>query len=108
MLQKRAEKGTIKGIAENYRVGGIVSLQYADGTILFSRIEEEYTRNLKVSLFGLNSCRINFHKSELIPMNVELEEVHSLAHLFSCPVGTLPIKYLGVLLHYEKLSREDI
>jgi hypothetical protein len=33
-----------------------VSLQYADDTILFSRIEEEYTRNLKVSLFGLNSC----------------------------------------------------
>jgi hypothetical protein len=52
--------------------------------------------------------RINFHKSELIPMNVELEEVHSLAHLFSCPVGTLPIKYLGVPLHYEKFSREDI
>jgi hypothetical protein len=32
----------------------------------------------------------------------------SLAHLFSCPVGTLPIKCLGVPLHYEKLSREDI
>jgi hypothetical protein len=105
MLQKGAEKGIIKGIAENFRVGGIVSLRYANDTILFSRIDEEYTRNLKsiVIWFGQLSG-----KSELIPMNVEPEEVHSLAHLFSCPVGTLPIKYLGVPLHYEKLSREDI
>jgi hypothetical protein len=32
--------------------------------------------------------RINFHKSELIPMNVDLETVHSLAHLFTCPMVT--------------------
>ena len=88
-----------------------MSLQYADDTILFSRIEEEYTRNLKSILIWfeqLSGMRINFHKSELILMNVELEAVHNLAYLFSCPVGTLPIKYLGVPLHYEKLSREDI
>ena len=41
-------------------------------------------------------------------MNVKPKAIHNLAHLFSCPVGTLPIKYLGVPLHYEKLSREDI
>ena len=106
MLQKGAEKGLIKGIAENFRVGGIVSLQYADDTILFSRIEEVYTRNLKSILIWfeqLSGMRINFHKSELISMNVEPEVVHNLAHLFSCPVGTLPIKYLGVPLHYGKL-----
>jgi hypothetical protein len=41
-------------------------------------------------------------------MNVEPDVVHRLAHLFSCPVGSLPIKYLGVPLHFGKLSREDI
>ena len=56
----------------------------------------------------LSGIRINFHKSELIPMNVDLETVHSLAHLFTCPIGNLPIKYLGVPLHFEKPSREDI
>jgi hypothetical protein len=30
-----AEQGLIKGVAENFRPGGIVSLQYADSTIIF-------------------------------------------------------------------------
>jgi len=111
MLQKGAVRGLIKGVADDFIVGGIISLQYANDTILFSRIEEEYTRNLKGVLMWfeqLSGMRINFHKSELIPMNVEPDVVHRLAHLFSCPVGSLPIKYLGVPLHFEKLSREDI
>jgi hypothetical protein len=41
-------------------------------------------------------------------MNIDPDTVRSLAHLFSCPVGSLPIKYLGVPLHFEKLMREDI
>lgn len=59
-------------------------MQYADDTILFSRIEEGYTKNLKGILMWfeqLSGTRINFHKSELIPLNV------GLGYLFSCPVG---------------------
>ena len=39
---------------------------------------------------------------------MEDELAHSLAHLFGCPIGTLPVKYLGVPLHFLKLSRDDI
>jgi hypothetical protein len=28
--------------------------------------------------------------------------------VFGCPVGAFPIKYLGIHLHYNKLSREDL
>lgn len=56
----------------------------------------------------LSGMRINFHKSEVIAMNVEEEEAHEIAHLFSCPLGNFPIKYLGIPLHYENLRREDI
>jgi hypothetical protein len=28
--------------------------------------------------------------------------------VFGCPVGTFPIKYLGIPLHYNKLRREDL
>jgi hypothetical protein len=56
----------------------------------------------------ISGMRINFHKSELVPLNIEPSEAHRLAHVFSCPLGTFPIKYLGVPLHYENLNREDI
>jgi hypothetical protein len=56
MLMKGAEKGLIKGVAKNFREGGIISLPYADDTILFSSIEDEYTRNLKGILTWLKSC----------------------------------------------------
>lgn len=52
--------------------------------------------------------RVNFHKSELIPINLDDSEAHDIAHLFSCPIGSFPIKYLGIPLHYDKLRREDI
>jgi hypothetical protein len=52
--------------------------------------------------------RINFQKSELIPLNLEQDQTHEIAHLFSCLVGNFPIKYLGAPLHHEKLTREDI
>ena len=48
----------------------------------------------------ISGMKINFHKSELIPLNVEDELAHCLAHLFGCPIGTPPIKYLGVPLHF--------
>ena len=67
--------------------------------------------NLKVILLWfeqISGMRVNFHKSELIPMNLSDMETHDLSHFFACPVGSLPIKYLGIPLHYDNLRREDI
>lgn len=52
--------------------------------------------------------RINYHKSEIISINIEEGLVHRISHIFGCPVRSFPIKYLGVLDHYEKLKREDV
>jgi hypothetical protein len=52
--------------------------------------------------------RINFHKSKFIPMNLEIERIHEIAHTLSCLVGSLPCKYLGVPLKVGKLTREDL
>jgi len=88
-----------------------LSLQYADDTILFSKADESALRNLKCILMWLEQVfgmRVNFHKSELVPMNLEPDEAHRLAHIFSCPLGSFPLKYLGVPLHFENLCREDV
>jgi len=41
-------------------------------------------------------------------MNLDEDNMHCIAHHFCCPVGSFPLKYLGALLHYEELGREDI
>jgi hypothetical protein len=51
---------------------------------------------------------VNFHKSELITQNLDEVETKRAASIFSCPIGSFPIKYLGVPLHYDNLTREDL
>ena len=111
MLAKATNKGLVKGLLEDFKPGCIVALQYADDTILFSKAEESALLNLKCVLMWyeqISGMGINFHKSELVPLNLEHNEAHRLAHIFSYPLGSFPINYLGVPLHYDKLNREDI
>jgi hypothetical protein len=79
---------------------------------LFIDKDLELAKNLKWTLtcFELISgMRINFHKSELVSINIlEGEELDQFANIFGCPVGAFPIKYLGIPLHYQKLRREDL
>jgi hypothetical protein len=56
----------------------------------------------------VSGMRINFHKSEVIPLNMEEDMCHEIAHPLNCPLGSLPFKYIGVPLHFDRLKREDI
>jgi hypothetical protein len=56
----------------------------------------------------ISELRINFHKSELIPINIGIEELQPFIDIFQCELGAFPIKYLGIPLHYDRLSREDL
>lgn len=42
MLVKAAEAGMAKGLMEDFREGGIISLRYADDTILFSKVDQDF------------------------------------------------------------------
>lgn len=52
--------------------------------------------------------RINYHKSALVPINIDSSELGEFIDIFQCVVGEFPIKYLGVPLHFDKLSRENL
>src|SRR4051794_15345654 len=52
--------------------------------------------------------RINYSKSELIPIGFSDEEAVTISNIFGCVIGKFAIKYLGIPLHFEKLRREDI
>lgn len=47
MLSKAASKGLVQGLLGDFKEGGVLSLQYADDTILFSSAQEPHLRNLK-------------------------------------------------------------
>jgi hypothetical protein len=84
MLSKAAKRGLIQGLLGDFRPGGILSLRYVDDTILFSSAEKSHIRNLKYILmwYEQNSrMRINFYKSELVPMNIDPNTTHRLAHI---------------------------
>jgi hypothetical protein len=86
-------------------------LQYADDTLLFSSCEDHHLYNLKripILFERVLGMRVNFHKSECIPLIVNEGRAHEVVHILGCPLGRLPFRYLGVPLHFEKLKREDI
>jgi hypothetical protein len=56
----------------------------------------------------VSGMKINFHKSEVIPMNLDDGATHNIAHILACPIGVFPVKYLGVPLYFDQLRREDV
>jgi hypothetical protein len=111
MLAMAVGVGLIAGLLEEFRHVVVITMQYADDTILFSSCEDVCLTNLKVILMlfeQVSSMIINFHKSECILMNVEDEVGHQIAHLLNCPIGSFPLKYLGIPLHFDRLKRDDL
>ena len=111
MLMKAARFNLIKGLLPEVLEGGIISLQYADDTLLFLKNDIQQARHFKFLLVcfeHLLGMKINYHKSDLMTLNLDEDEQNALARLFCCNISTFPIKYLGVPLHYSKLKREHI
>jgi hypothetical protein len=87
--------------------GGLSILQYADDTILFMEHDLDKAQNLKLILSAfeqLSRLKINFHKTELVCFGEALNEVNAYANLFGCGQGQFPIRYLGIPIHYRRLT----
>jgi hypothetical protein len=111
LLIKAARKGYVRGLINSLYSEGVISLQYSDDTLLFLDHDKQGACHLKwvmVCFEQLSSMRINYHKSDMTPINLDEEEAQKFANIFCCKTGSFPFNYLGVHLHYEKLKREDI
>jgi hypothetical protein len=108
MLQNATRVNLTRGLGEDLIEGGVVSLQYADDTILFLGKEEECARNLKwiLTYFEMMpEMRINYHKSELIPVgDLEIGEMQLYSNIFGCPVGGFPLNILEYLFIVRNLE----
>lgn len=105
MLEKAANTGLVKGLLSDFERGHPFFTVYVDYKMLFSSTGSQYFNSMKgilmwyVQILGM---------SELMPLNLGVDEFHIINHIFNCSVGCFRLKYLGRLLHYEHLSREDI
>jgi hypothetical protein len=110
-LAKAASHNLIKGLLPQVVPGGIISLQYADDTILFLEPDMHMARILMWILTcfeNLSGMRINYHKSDLFTINLPEAYAKEFAHVFCCNLGSFPFKYLGVPLNFAKLRKEDL
>jgi hypothetical protein len=78
-----------------------------DDTIFSMEHDFEKARNLKLILSAfekLSGLKINFHKSELFCFGEAQDEVTAYADLFGCGQGQFPMRYLGIPIHYRRLT----
>lgn len=74
-------------------------IQYVNDTILIvPTIEEQLIalRDMLHTFAASTGLKVNFAKSQMIPLNVSEEEATRLSGIFQCALGTLPFTYLGL------------
>ena len=80
MVIKGSQAGLIRGLCPNFHPGAVTCLQYAADTLPFVDNDHRAAINLKwaMTCFQLISgMSINYHKSELVPINLEEAEIQA-------------------------------
>lgn len=79
-LKKRTAKATNLGVIDQLLALKCMLLQFSES-------------------IGL---QVNYHKSSMLPINVDAPETERLANVFGCQVGTLPFTYLGLPVNFHR------
>jgi len=101
--------GQFRGLVPNLVDDGLSILQYADDTVLFMEDDLDEAKNLKLVLIAfekLSGLKINFHKSELFCFGAANNHGLEYKRIFGCVEGSFPFRYLGIPMHYRKLSNK--
>ena len=110
LIERAKLDGQIAGVVPHLVDGGLSILQYADDTILFMEHDIEKAMNLKLILSAfeqLSGLKINFHKSELFCFGEAKEAMNQYTELFGCEQGQFPMRYLGIPIHYRRLTNAE-
>lgn len=97
----------VTGVVPHLVRGGLFILQYDDDTIFFMDHDLEKASNMKLILCAfeqLSGHKINFHKREIFCFWEAHDQRASDIELLGCNLGTLPMRYLDLPIHYRKLS----
>ena len=94
MLVRDASYDLVKGLCSHLIPGVVICLQYVDGTILFIDNDVDKAAKLKTILTcfeNVSGMRINYSKSEIIPIGLPEGEIESFQ--------TYPGLYCGYIPH---------
>jgi hypothetical protein len=97
ILSKGIELGHFKGLDPP-----ILNGKYADDTLLFLKPDCHMVKHLKWALRnleGLSRLKVNFNKSKLITINIDLVSASNFAIQLCSKLETFSMKYLGLTLH---------
>ena len=86
-------------------------IQYADDTLIILPASPEELITVKLILDSYakaTGLKINYGKSQLMPINISDNEVQDLASLLGCQVGNMPFTYLGLPMGTTKPSITDL
>ena len=86
--------------------GGLSILE----TILFLDHNLEQAQNMNIFIYAfekLSGLKINFYKSEIFCFGEAKNCKSQYMELFGCNPSTFLIRYLGIPIHYRKLSNND-
>jgi hypothetical protein len=71
-------------------------------------LDKAHNLKLIISAFEqLSGLKTNFHKSQFFCFSEALNEVNAYAALFGCGRGEFPVRYLGIPIHYRRLTRAE-
>ena len=103
MMKRAKGAGLIRGFRADGKWGGGVCVShilFADDTILFCNADEEqilHVRMLLLCFQEVTGLKVNALKSEMVPIG-EVPNVHVLAEILGCRIGSLLMTYLGMPL----------
>ena len=95
--------GLLHGFTADGRQGGgecVLHLLFVDDMILFCNVDVEqilHVRMLLLCFQAVTGLKVYVLKSEMVPVG-EVHNVHALAEILGCRIGSLPMSYLNMPL----------
>lgn len=86
-------------------------IQYANDTLLVLQADAKqlfFLKSLLQSFETSTGLKVNYSKSQMIPINVGQEEMQILAGTLGCQIGSFPFTYLGLPMGTTKPRIEDL
>lgn len=105
LLNRVKEDEQIAGVVPHLVDDGILILQYVDDRTIFIDHDMDKAWNMQLLLCAFEQAsglKINFHNSELFCFSQAHAFVEQYTILFGCQEGGFPLKYLGILIHFQK------